>query len=154
MFTLVRACELKGDWSMLHELRDQVALGIRFLIQLRDDARRGNSTNGRYGLIAPGFPDGGIAGVHSEFSNTLWVLAGLRAVMRCNENLKLPELDIAASFYRELRGAFDEAAKQEMVADPRGFLICRSSCGTTPTGSCPIPGSVHDRRRGSGRFRM
>ena len=121
MFTLVRACELKDDWSMLREFRDQVALGVRFLMQLRDEARRGNSTNGRYGLIAPGFPDGGIAGVHSEFSNTLWVLAGLRAVMRCNENLKLPELDIAASFYRELRASFDEAAKKEMVADPRGF---------------------------------
>lgn len=121
MFTLVRACELKNDWSMLHELRGQVELGIRFLIKLRDDARRGNSTNGRYGLIAPGFADGGIANVRSEFSNTLWVLAGLNAVMRCNQQLKIPELDIAGPFYRELRTAFDHAAKQEMVSDPRGF---------------------------------
>jgi hypothetical protein len=121
MFTLVRACELKDDWDLFRELHEQVALGIRFLIKLRDEARRGSSTNGRYGLIAPGFPDGGIAEVHSEFSNTLWVLAGLRAVMRCNEYLMIPDLDIAASFYRELRDAFDQAAKQEMVADPRGF---------------------------------
>jgi hypothetical protein len=121
MFTLVRACELKDDWSLLRELREQVALGIRFLVKSRDDARRGNSTNGRYGLIAPGFPDGGIGGVHSEFSNTLWVLAGLRAVVKCNEKLKLPELDVAASFYGELRAAFDGAAWQEMVKDPRGF---------------------------------
>lgn len=121
MFTLVRACELKDDWSLLRELSDQVELGIRFLIKLRDDARRGNSTNGRYGLLAPGFADGGIVDVRSEFSNTLWVLAGLRAVMRCNERLKIPKLDIAASFYRELRAAFDRAARQEMVSDPRGF---------------------------------
>jgi len=139
MFTLVRACELKDDWSMLRELRDQVALGIRFLIQLRDQARRGDSTNGRYGLIAPGFPDGGIGGIHSEFSNTLWVLAGLRAVMRCNDNLKLPELDIAASFYRELRAAFDEAAKREMVADPRGFSYLPILMHDDPDWKLPDP---------------
>ncbi len=139
MFTLVRACELKDDWAMLRELRDQVALGIRFLVQLRDEARRGNSTNGRYGLIAPGFPDGGIAGVHSEFSNTLWVLAGLRAVMRCNESLKLPELDIAALFYRQLRAAFDEAARQEMVKDLRGFSYLPILMHNDPDWKLPDP---------------
>jgi hypothetical protein len=139
MFTLIRACELKDDWSMLRELRDPVALAIRFLVQLRDQASRGNSTNGRYGLLAPGFPDGGIGGVHSEFSNTLWVLAGLRAVARCNEKLKLPELDIAASFYRELRAAFDRAAKQEMVADPRGFSYLPILMRDDPDWKLPDP---------------
>ncbi len=139
MFTLVRACELKDDWSMLREFRDQVALGVRFLIKLRDEARRGSSTNGRYGLIAPGFPDGGIAGVHSEFSNTVWVLAGLRAVMRCNENLKLPDLEIAASFYRELRASFDSAAKQEMVTDPRGFSYLPILMRDDPDWKLPDP---------------
>jgi len=139
MFTLVRACELKDDWSMLREFKDQVALGIRFLVKLRDDARRGSSTNGRYGLIAPGFPDGGLGGVHSEFSNTLWVLAGLRAVMRCNESLKLAELDIAAGFYRELRAAFDEAAKQEMVRDERGFSYLPILMRDDPDWKLPDP---------------
>ena len=139
MFTLVRTCELKDDWSMLREMRDQVALGIRFLIRLRDEARRGTSTNGRYGLIAPGFPDGGIGGVHSEFSNTLWVLAGLRAVMQCNKSLKIPELDIAGSFYRELRAAFDQAAKQEMVKDPRGFSYLPILMRDDPDWKLPDP---------------
>jgi hypothetical protein len=139
MFTLVRACELKDDWAMLRELREQVTLGIRFLIKLRDEARRGSSPNGRYGLLAPGFPDGGIGDVHSEFSNTLWVLAGLRAVMRCNESLKIPDLNIAASFYRELRGAFDEAAKQEMVADPRGFSYLPILMRDDPDWKLPDP---------------
>lgn len=124
---------------MLREFRDQVALGVRFLIKLRDEARRGSSTNGRYGLIAPGFPDGGIAGVHSEFSNTVWVLAGLRAVMRCNENLKLPDLEIAASFYRELRASFDSAAKQEMVTDPRGFSYLPILMRDDPDWKLPDP---------------
>jgi hypothetical protein len=121
MFTLVRACELKGDWSLLRRLAPNVGHAIEFLIQLRDDARRGDSPNGRYGLLAPGFPDGGIGGVCYDFTNTLWTLAGLRAVIRANQALQLPDLARADNFCRELRSAFDAAARAEMVHDPRGF---------------------------------
>jgi len=121
MFTLVRACELKQDWSLLRQLAPEVGRAIEFLIGLRDAARKGDSTNGRYGLLAPGFPDGGMGGIRSEFTNTVWALAGLKAVAEANEKLNLPEIAIAASFYRELRAAFDVAAKREMVRDPRGF---------------------------------
>ena len=121
MFTLVRACELKQDWSLLRQLAPEVGRAIDFLIGLRDTARKGDSTNGRYGLLAPGFPDGGIGGIRSEFTNTVWALAGLKAIVEANEKLNLPEIAKAAQFYRELRAAFDQAAKREMVRDPRGF---------------------------------
>jgi hypothetical protein len=121
MFTLVRACELKQDWSLLRELAPQVRLAIEFLKMSRDKARRGKSDNGRYGLLEPGFPDGGIGGEHSEFSNTLWTLAGLQAIARCNRELGIRELNGADSLYRELRASFDAAAAREMVSDPRGF---------------------------------
>ncbi len=121
MFTLVRACELKQDWNLLRRLAPNVGHAVDFLIQLRDEARRGDSPNGRYGLLAPGFPDGGIAGVRYEFTNTLWTLAGLRAVAAANQKLQLPDLARAAGFYSELRTAFDNAAQKEMVRDPRGF---------------------------------
>ncbi len=121
MFTLVRACELKQDWSLLRRLAPNVGHAIDFLIQLRDDARKGDSPNGRYGLLAPGFPDGGIGGVCYDFTNTLWTLAGLRAVARANEKLQIADLGRAGGFYRELRSAFDAAARAEMVQDPRGF---------------------------------
>ena len=121
MFTLVRACELKQDWSLLHRLAPNVGHAIEFLVQLRDDARKGDSPNGRYGLLAPGFPDGGIGGVCDDFTNTLWTLAGLRAVARANQKLEIADLARADSFYRELRPAFDAAARAEMVQDPRGF---------------------------------
>lgn len=121
MFTLVRACELKQDWSLLRRLAPNVGHAIEFLIQLRDDARKGNSPNGRYSLLAPGFPDGGIGGVCFDFTNTLWTLAGLRAVARANQALQIADFSRADSFYRELRSAFDAAAQAEMVQDPRGF---------------------------------
>jgi hypothetical protein len=121
MFTLVRACELKQNWDLMRQLAPNVGHAIEFLIALRDEARKGDSPNGRYGLIAPGFPDGGIAGVRYDFTNTVWTLAGLRSVVKANEKLHLPDLDRAAAFYKELRSAFDVAAREQMVQDPRGF---------------------------------
>jgi hypothetical protein len=121
MFTLVRACELKQDWSMVRQLATNVGHAIDFLIQLRDEARKGNSPNGKYGILAPGFADGGFGGIHDEFTNTLWALAGLRAVALVNKKLGLSDLNRAAGFYKELRAAFDVAARDQMVTDPRGF---------------------------------
>jgi hypothetical protein len=121
IFTLVRACELKQDDAMLRQLAPEVRRAVDFLVQLRDEAQRGSSLNGRYGLLAPGFADGGLGGVREEFTNTLWTLAGLRALVIANERLQLPELSRAADFYRELRSAFEGAARQEMVRHPGGF---------------------------------
>ena len=121
MFTLVRQCELKQDWQLLRDLEPNVRHAIDFLNKLRDDARLGDSTNGKYGLLAPGFADGGIGGVRSEFTNTVWTLAGLRAVWQAAERLNINSLQLAGSFYNELRSAFLAAAKQEMAHDPRGF---------------------------------
>jgi hypothetical protein len=121
MFTLVRACELKQDWSLLRQLAPQVGHAIDFLISLRDTARNGDSPNGKYGILAPGFPDGGIGGVHFEFTNTLWTLAGLRAVARAHQTLHLPDLQRVEGFYQELLSGFNSAAKDQMVSDPRGF---------------------------------
>ena len=121
IFTLVRACELKQDWQMLRSLAPNVGHAVDFLITRRDEARKGSSPNGRYGLLAPGFPDGGIAGVCFDFTNTVWALAGLRAIIRANDKLHLADLDRAAPFYKELRSAFDTASHDQMVHDARGF---------------------------------
>lgn len=121
MFTLVRQCELKQDWQYFKDLEPNVRHAIEFLIKLRDEARAGNSTNGRYGLLAPGFADGGLGGVRSEFTNTVWTLAALKAVAAAAERLQLPSLAIAKTFHNELRAAFLAAAQKEMVRHEKGF---------------------------------
>lgn len=121
MFTLVRQCELAQDWSLFRELEPNVMRAVDFLVRLRDDTRKGNSTNGRYGLLAPGFPDGGIGGVRSEFTNTVWTLAGLRAVAEAGDRLGLKSAGRVNQFYQELRQAFFAAAKQEVAQHPAGF---------------------------------
>lgn len=120
IFTLVRQCELKQNWQMFKDLEPNVRRAIEFLMQLRDKARAGDSTNGRYGLLAPGFADGGIAGLRSEFTNTVWTLAGLKAAIGAADRLGI-DFKSPSDFYRELRASFMMAAKSEMVRHPDGF---------------------------------
>ncbi len=120
IFTLVRQCELKQSWQTFKDLEPNVRRAIDFLAQLRTPARAGDSTNGRYGLLAPGFADGGIGGVRSEFTNTVWALAGLKAVIESANHLNM-DFKVARNFYQELRASFLSAAKAEMVRHPKGF---------------------------------
>jgi hypothetical protein len=120
IFTLVRQCELKQSWQMFKDLEPNVRHAIDFLAQLRTQALAGDSSNGRYGLLAPGFADGGIGGVRSEFTNTVWALAGLKAAVEAADRLGM-DFKGAASFYEELRASFVRSAKAEMVRHPNGF---------------------------------
>lgn len=121
IYTLTRQCELAQDWSLFHELQPNVLRAVDFLIQLRDKARGGDSVNGKYGLLAPGFCDGGIDGVRSEFTNTLWSLAGLRALVNAAKLTGSASFARAERFYGELLQAMRTAAEQEMVTHPAGF---------------------------------
>jgi len=121
MFTLVRQAELSQDWSYFRELQPNLVRAVNFLIGLRDHARNNGSINGHYNLLAPGFADGGLGGVRSEFTNTLWVLAGLKAVTEAAERLGLAGLGDALAFYNELRAAFFAAARREMCHHAEGF---------------------------------
>jgi len=121
LFTLVRQAELSQDWTYFREMQPNVARAARFLVNLRDSARDNGSLNGHYGLLAPGFGDGGLGGVRSEFTNTLWVLAGLKAITEARDRLGLPDLGEVKPFYKELRDAFFAAAHHEMRRHPEGF---------------------------------
>jgi hypothetical protein len=121
IFTLVRQAELSQDWSYFREMQPSVMRAVKFLASLRDEARGDGSVNGRYALLAPGFGDGGLGGVRSEFTNTLWVLAGLKALTEATERLGLPDPGGAKRFYEELRAAFFAAARQEMRRHAEGF---------------------------------
>jgi hypothetical protein len=139
MFTLVRQCELKQDWRFFKDLEGNLGRAVDFLVQLRDKSRTSNTTNGRYGLLAPGFADGGIGGVRSEFTNTVWALAGLKAVANAATRLGLDSLRVAGTFYDELLASFQTAAKAEMVRHPDGFEYLPMLAGSDPAWKDPDP---------------
>jgi hypothetical protein len=121
MFTLVRQAELSGNWDYFRTMQPQILRGVRFLAALRDKAKAEGSANGRYGLLARGFPDGGIAGLRSEFTNTLWALVGLQAVVEASERLRLTGFEEAKSLHDGLRQALSIAMREEMRRHARGF---------------------------------
>ena len=122
MFSLVRHAELSQDWTYFRKMQPEVLRAVGFLRGVRDQARGDGSTNGRYGLLARGFGDGGIGGgVRDEFTNTLWALSGLKAVTEAAARLRLEGFDEARELYAELRGAFFNAARREMRRHGAGF---------------------------------
>jgi hypothetical protein len=121
MFSLVRQAELAQDWSYFREMKPNVLRGVNFLASLRDKARAEGSANGRYGLLPRGMGDGGLGGIRSEFTNTIWVLAGLKATFGAAEQLRLTGYEPVRALYEELRSAFFTAARQEMRKHPDGF---------------------------------
>ncbi len=121
MFTLVRQAELGQDWSYFRKMQPEILRAASFLKSLRDRARAGESACGRYGLLAPGFGDGGLGGVRDEFTNTLWALAGLRAVTEAAERQGVAGFEPVKTLHDELRASFSAAVGQEMRRHPAGF---------------------------------
>jgi hypothetical protein len=139
MFTLVRQCELSQDWSLLRQLEPNVASAIQFLDSLRARARQEGSALGKYGLLAKGFADGGFDGTRNEFTNTLWTMAGLKAIGEAGEQQKLPRVASATRLYRELYAAFNPAAAQEMRSYEGNFQYLPMLLKDDPAWSLPDP---------------
>jgi hypothetical protein len=114
MFTLVRQCELSQDWSALREFEPNVVAALAYIDALRARARAEGGVMGQYGLLPKGFADGGLGGSRDEFTNTLWTLAGLKAIGAAGEQQQIPQIARATEMYRELRTAFNNAASQQM----------------------------------------
>jgi hypothetical protein len=121
IFTTVRQAELTQDWSYFRKIQPQILRAVAFLKSLREKARAEGNVNGRYGLLAQGYGDGGLGTLASEFTNTLWALAGLKAGVEAADHLGLSGFDDMKQFYDELRASLIAAAQQEMRQHPAGF---------------------------------
>ena len=120
-FTIVRQAELSQNWSYFRDMQPKIVQAFAFLDRLRDKARSEGSANGRYGLLPRGYGDGGLGGIRSEFTNTLWVLAGLKAVIDAADHQGVTGYDAAKKLHAELHQSFLAAAQQEMRQHHDGF---------------------------------
>jgi len=121
LFTITRQAELAQDWSYFRKMQPNLLRAVDYVRNLRARAKQEGSACGRYGLLPKGFPDGGIGGIREELTNTIWTLAGLKAVGEAGERLGLGELVSARALYAELRSALTAAAQQEMRRHAGGF---------------------------------
>ena len=137
IFTIVRQAELTQDWTYFRKMQPQVLRAVSYLKGLRDKAKAEGSVNGRYGLLAQGFGDGGLGTLASEFTNTLWVLASLKSAVNAADRLGIAGFEDTKQFYSELRSAFSAAAKQEMRKHPAGFEYLHMLTKEDPQWSLP-----------------
>lgn len=137
LFTMVRQAELAQDWSYMRRMQPNILRAVKFLRDLRDNNRSADNACARYGLLPPGMGDGGLGGIRPELTNTLWVMAGLRAVADAARTGGIAGLEPAGQLYTELRSAFLKAAKDEMRQHAAGFSYLPMLMKDDPQWSAP-----------------
>jgi hypothetical protein len=115
MFSTVRQAELSQRMDLVARRVPEMRKGLEFLKSMRAKGLTEDTIVGRYGLHAMSFGDGGLPKCN-EFTNALWMLAGLRAVTGAQ-----PDLSDFRSFHDDYLRVFRTAATREMRRHPQGF---------------------------------
>jgi len=117
-----RHAQLTGDFKWLEKTWPKVEQNVNNIIQYRN-ATRDDPKQANYGLMPPGFGDGGLGGVHREYTNVYWTLAGLKAAIQMAQ--KLDKSDTAAKWraeYEDYWRAFDKARNRDKLTDKAGNI--------------------------------
>lgn len=119
LWTCARHARLTQDKAWLESVWPKLQ-GIARHIQLLRKQTLENDSPLDDGLVPPGFPDGGIGGLHYEYTNAYWNLVGLRALI--DAAVWLGKADDAAVWqkeYDDFLAAFRKAAARDMRKDPK-----------------------------------
>ncbi|MCX6878107.1 MAG: hypothetical protein NTW21_30485 [Verrucomicrobia bacterium] len=120
LWTCVRHAQLTQDQAWLESIWPQLAGVAGHLKTLRQRTLE-NDTPLDDGLVPAGFPDGGIGGMHLEFTNSYWNLLGMKAFIQAAH--WLGKTDEAATWQKEydaFMAAFRQAARRDLAKDPHG----------------------------------
>ena len=120
LWTCVRHAQLTQDKAWLASVWPKLARIAAHIQTLRKETLTNDSPLDD-GLVPPGFPDGGIGGVHAEYTNVYWNLLGLRAFVQAARWLgKTEEADAWQKEYDDFMSAFRQAAARDRKTDPHG----------------------------------
>jgi hypothetical protein len=112
---VVREAEISGDWSYAEKRWPQIVLGVSGIRGLRAETLQHPGAP-YYGMLPPGFSDGGILDIGSEYSSVYCTITGLRAAERLAR--KLGHQKEAVDF-RQLADDFLTAFNRHRVRDQR-----------------------------------
>ncbi|MBI5387424.1 MAG: hypothetical protein HZA90_22415 [Verrucomicrobia bacterium] len=120
LWTCVRHAQLTQDKAWLESIWPKLARVAAHIQTLRQRTLE-NDTPLDDGLVPAGFPDGGIGGVHLEYTNPYWNLLGLRAFIQAAH--WLGKTDEAATWQKEydaFMASYRKAAQRDMAKDSHG----------------------------------
>jgi hypothetical protein len=118
---LVRQCELSQDMDRLAALWPTLRQAISYIQRLHEEALALPAEDPAHGLLPPSFGNGGLGGIRAEYTTVLWLLVGIKAVVRAAHHLgKEAEGNEIQGFYADLFAAFQRHAQEDAVQLPGG----------------------------------
>jgi len=114
-----RHAQLTGDWEWLERMWPKVEEEVNRIIEYRE-MTRSDPEQANYGLMPPGFGDGGLAGKHREYTNVYWTLAGLKTAIQAAERIDKPAVSAWKAEYEDYWKQFDKARERDKLVDSAG----------------------------------
>ena len=119
LWAIWRHAQLTGDWDWLERVWPIVEREVNLIKHYRDMARQ-DPDQVNYGLMPPGTGDGGLGGIHREYTNVYWNLAGLKAAVQMATKLQKSNLSDWQEEYRDFWQTFDRARHRDKLVDEFG----------------------------------
>jgi hypothetical protein len=137
LFALCRYALVSGNDRWLKSRMNAVNAAVGWIRMTR--ARTlGDSASPTFGLFPPGFTDGGIGGLTSEYGTTFWALNALRAASKAAA--WIGRSDSARSWSAladDLMGSFRRASERDARRDAHGNLYLPMKVGDTSAAALP-----------------
>jgi hypothetical protein len=134
---VVREAEISGDWSYAEKSWPKIVLGVAGIRGLREETLQ-HPAAAYYGMLPPGFSDGGILDIGSEYSSVYCTITGLRAAGRLA--IKLGHAKEAGEFRQlgdDFLASFNKNRQRDQRRDAHGNLYLPVRVGFK--GDDPIP---------------
>jgi hypothetical protein len=120
IWLLNRYARLTNDREWLRRNWHRMAAGMNYI----QSARKSTMTDPgslSYGLMPPGFIDGGVPGISSDYSSVYWALIGAEAAAEAARWLgKTSDAAVWAAFREDLLESFRATAAKDVRKDPFG----------------------------------
>ena len=137
LFMLCRYALATGDkqWLLSHWPRI-----VRAVEWLRGERQKtlGDPSSASYGLLPPGFSDGGLGGLTSEYSGVYWSLIALRKSVEAAQWIgKKEDAGAWSQLYDEFLASFRNASTRDIRKDRYGNLYLPMKIADTSTSRPP-----------------
>lgn len=137
IWAVEREAQISGNWEYARKNWERIVLGVSGIRGLREETLK--YPDAPYnGLLPPGFSDGGILDINSEYSSVYCTITGLRAAQRIA--LALGHAKEAAEFRRladDFLASFEKNRRRDQRRDRHGNLYLPVRVGYV--GEDPIP---------------